>query len=415
MESNRHCNHINSQIENEILSWEDLSRTSTITRIGNQNRDTFFLCGERCFLLRRIFGQRLAHTKENEYLCSQINLEILHPYKWVLGRQFYRKNMDILSIISESLKDELATFNALFAKAFESEDKLLQTVCAHVHQRVGKQMRPVVVLLSARLCGGATNNTYEAAAAYEILHTGSLVHDDVVDNTMQRRGQESVNAIFNNQAAVLVGDYLLTKAMRFISNTRDLRLLDLLVRLGEEIARGELLQLQHAYSIPTEEEYYEIIRHKTASLFAVCAKSGALTATDDVESHERLEKFGELLGLCFQIKDDIFDYTPSAKIGKPVMNDIREGKVTLPLLHALQQASEEERNETMCLINSHNITDEVVGKVQALVERYDGIGYAVEQMNRLTQCAKEALEGFEDEVTKEMFIKLMEYVKDRKL
>lgn len=331
------------------------------------------------------------------------------------GTAVLSKNMDILSTISESLKDELATFNALFAKAFESEDKLLQAVCAHVHQRVGKQMRPVVVLLSARLCGGATNNTYESAAAYEILHTGSLVHDDVVDNTMQRRGQESVNAIFNNQAAVLVGDYLLTKAMRFISNTRDLRLLDLLVRLGEEIARGELLQLQHAYSIPTEEEYYEIIRHKTASLFAVCAKSGALTATDDVEKHERLEEFGELLGLCFQIKDDIFDYTPSAKIGKPVMNDIREGKVTLPLLHALQQASEEERNETMRIINSHNITDEVVGKVQALVERYDGIGYAVEQMNRLTQRAKEALKGFEDEETKEMFIKLMEYVKDRKL
>ncbi len=276
-------------------------------------------------------------------------------------------------------------------------------------------MRPIVVLLSARLCGGATHNTYEAAAAYEILHTGSLVHDDVVDNTMQRRGQESVNAIFNNQAAVLVGDYLLTKSMRFISNTRDLRLLDLLVRLGEEIARGELLQLQHAYSIPTEEEYYDIIRHKTASLFAVCAMSGAITASDDVEKHRKMEEFGELLGLCFQIKDDIFDYTPSAKIGKPTMNDIREGKVTLPLLHALEQATEAERSETMDLINSHDITDEAAAKVLSLVERYDGIGYANQQMDRLTQRAKEVLNGFEDQVTKEQFIQLMEYVKDRKL
>ncbi|MDO4190760.1 MAG: polyprenyl synthetase family protein [Bacteroidales bacterium] len=323
--------------------------------------------------------------------------------------------MDLLTKISDALKPELDTFNTTFSKAFETEDELLQKICSHIHQRIGKQMRPIVVLLAAKLCGKVTDNTYNTAASYEILHTGSLVHDDVVDNTMQRRGQNSVNAIFNNQAAVLVGDYLLTKSMHFIYNTGNLQLLGLLVKLSEELARGELLQLQHAYSIPTEEEYYNIIRHKTASLFAVCARSGALTATDNTEHHDRLERFGELLGLCFQIKDDIFDYTPSAKIGKPIMNDIREGKVTLPLLHALQQMSEQERNHTMSTISQGEITDETQTQILHIVEHYEGIAYATQRMEHFSQLAKEELTPFDNNEIKQLLFDLLDYVKDRKL
>lgn len=322
--------------------------------------------------------------------------------------------MDILAEIAEALHSELKAFNTLFERAFESDVPLLKAACEHVHQRVGKQMRPVVVMLAARMCGNINNNTLAAAAAYETLHTGSLVHDDVVDDTMQRRGQKSLNAVFNNQAAVLVGDFLLTKAMGFVAMTRDLRLLDLLVELSEEIASGELLQMQHAYSMPTEEEYFTIIRHKTASLFAICAKSGALTATDNTEWHEKMHRFGELLGLCFQIKDDIFDYTPTADIGKPVLNDIREGKVTLPLLHALQQVSEAEREHWLDVIKNNELDADTVAQIVALVEQHDGIGYAEQQMERLAAEARETIAPFANEETKRMMNELLEYVKNRK-
>ncbi len=284
--------------------------------------------------------------------------------------------MTQIDIIKSPILEELRAFNNIFETAFTASDPLLKSVMHHVKQRSGKQIRPILVILSAKLCGDVTPKTYQVAASFELLHTASLIHDDVVDNFYERRQQPSVNALFDNKTAVLVGDYLLTSSMDYMARTANFQLVNCLVQLGKEVTQGELLQLEKAYKKSTEEDYFEIIRKKTAMLFAVCTEGGAISANATIAQQQALHNFGEKLGICFQIKDDIFDYSPKAKIGKPTLNDIREGKITLPLIHALEQASEAERHKVSEILSTNEFNVDNLSFIHQLVTNYQGHKYA---------------------------------------
>lgn len=318
--------------------------------------------------------------------------------------------MNQVELIKAPITEELKQFEALFATAFNVSNDLLASVLTHLQQRKGKQIRPILVLLSAKLCGEINQNSLYVAAAFEMLHTASLIHDDVIDNTFERRRQPSVNALFNNKTAVLVGDYLLTTSMDFIARTENLKLTKCLVELGKEITVGELLQLQNAYKKTTETDYYAIIRKKTAILFALSMQGGAISTGGTDAQQKALRTFGENLGICFQIKDDIFDYTPNADIGKPIFNDIREGKKTLPLIYALNQASETERKTITEIINSGDLNDTNIILLHELVSRYKGIQYAEKKMEEFHQKAHSTLNDFADNDVKKALLATLDYV-----
>lgn len=316
----------------------------------------------------------------------------------------------MLNQIKMPIAHEFEAFNKTFDTAFNSsQDLLLKSMMEHVHKQVGKQIRPIFTLLAAKLCGKINENTLKVAAGYETLHTASLIHDDVVDNTMQRRGQPSTNAIFDNKASILAGDYLLSKAIQFISDTHSPELFAKMCTLGQTLAEGELLQLQHAYSIPTEEEYISIIQRKTAVLFTISAESAATTVGANDNQIAALHQFSDAMGICFQIKDDIFDYTPNAQIGKPTLNDIREGKITLPLLNALRQIPTTESNRILEKAKCNEFSDEYFYGIGSLVAKHHGIEYAECVIDRYINIAKESLNVFDDSPVREAMLKLLNF------
>lgn len=315
-----------------------------------------------------------------------------------------------LEAIKENIDKEFQEFTAIFNSAFSADEQLLRQVLEHIHLQKGKQVRPIFTILCAVLCAPANRLTYHVAAAYELLHTASLVHDDVVDNTMMRRGQPSVNAGFDNRTAVLVGDYLLSKAMKFIADTNSIELYNQLATLGMTLSRGELLQLEHAYSIPTESQYIDIIRKKTAVLFTVSAASAAISVGASDLERRSIETFAENLGICFQIKDDIFDYTPNAQIGKPTLNDIREGKITLPLLHVLETIPANDAASILEAVKQGNFTEDFFYNIGALVARNGGIEYAESRIEHYHAQALAALDTFSDSAAKKALSALFDYV-----
>ncbi|MBO8439923.1 MAG: polyprenyl synthetase family protein [bacterium] len=315
--------------------------------------------------------------------------------------------------IKHSIETELQEFNRIFDSAFTSQDRLLGSALAHLSHRKGKQIRPVIVLLAGMLCGEVNAKTYHAAASLEMLHTASLVHDDVVDNTFSRRRQPSLNAMFDNKTSVLVGDYMLTKAMGFMARTGDMRLIESLTRLCEEITRGEILQIQHAYALPTEEEYIEVIRKKTAVLFSTCGEIAAIAAGADSQQRDAVRIFCDCLGICFQIKDDIFDYTPKADIGKPTFNDIREGKITLPLLYSLRSTGEKEREEILSRISKASDDPTLPETMYELICRMGGMEYAHKRIEQYRTQAIAQLGIFPDCEAKEALVSTLDYVIDR--
>lgn len=318
-----------------------------------------------------------------------------------------------LNEIRKPIAAEWRKFETLFGSVFQSRDTLLQTALDHVAQRKGKQIRPTLTLLAAQAAGGINASTHLAAAAFEVLHTASLLHDDVVDCTDERRGRPSVNARFGNQTAILVGDYLLTKSMELMVQTESLNLVQCLVELGKETTRGELLQLQNAYQPAAEPVYYETIRRKTAALFANCALAGALSVGATPQQAEALRGFGENLGICFQIKDDIFDYTPQAHIGKPTLNDIREGKFTLPLIHAMQRAPEAEAKRIVEMTKNADEMAENSIFIHQFAEQYGGIGYAHGKMEGFRQKSLDCLAVFADSDTKQSLRRLLDFALER--
>ncbi len=290
--------------------------------------------------------------------------------------------MDTLSLIKQPIETELVDFIDLFNHALNHEDGLLQVVLNHIKQRAGKRMRPILILLMAKNFGKVSRVTQHAAVGLELLHTASLVHDDVVDEAAERRGQASVNADYDNKVAVLVGDYVLSTALLHVSYTHSEMIVRRLAELGRTLSDGEILQLANIQNKEvTEEVYYKIIERKTAALFETCAAIGAESAGATEEQVEAARLFGKNLGIVFQIRDDIFDYYDSeVEIGKPTGNDFAEGKLTLPIIYALNATQDEDMMRLVHKVKAHNVTHEEVETLVRFAKKNGGIEYAERRM-----------------------------------
>jgi octaprenyl-diphosphate synthase len=284
--------------------------------------------------------------------------------------------MDSISLIRTPIEAELEAFKKLFDSSLSSSNALLDSVVSHIRQRNGKMMRPILVLLVARLYDAVRPSTLHAAVSLELLHTASLVHDDVVDESTERRGQLSVNAIFNNKVAVLTGDYLLATSLVHAEQTKSHLIIRLVSLLGQDLADGELLQLSnvsnHSFS---ESVYFDVIRKKTAALFAACTKAAALSVDANEGEAEFARLLGEYIGICFQIKDDIFDYFNSKEIGKPTGNDMLEGKLTLPALYVLNNTKDDTAREIAIKVKDGTATPDEIARLIAFIKENGGIEY----------------------------------------
>ncbi|WP_321335230.1 polyprenyl synthetase family protein [uncultured Bacteroides sp.] len=300
--------------------------------------------------------------------------------------------MDGLSLIKFPITDELVDFKNLFDHSLSSSDPLLNNVIDHLRQRNGKMMRPILVLLVAKLHGNIQPITLHAAVSLELLHTASLVHDDVVDESTERRGQLSVNALFNNKVAVLTGDYLLATCLVQAGKTLNHEIIEVISRLGQDLSEGELLQLSNVSNPEfSEKVYFDVIRKKTAALFAACTKAAALSVGAGVERTERSRLLGEYIGICFQIKDDIFDYSDSKEIGKPTGNDMLEGKLTLPVLAALNKTNDEQARKIAIKVKNGTANTAEIADLVEFTKSHGGIEYATEVMLTYRQMGLELL------------------------
>ena len=322
--------------------------------------------------------------------------------------------MDSISLIRTPIEAELEAFKKLFDSSLSSSNALLDSVVSHIRQRNGKMMRPILVLLVARLYDAVRPSTLHAAVSLELLHTASLVHDDVVDESTERRGQLSVNAIFNNKVAVLTGDYLLATALVEVGMTRNYAIIDLVSNLGQDLAEGELLQLSNVSNPEySEEVYFDVIRKKTAVLFAACMKAGALSVGVDDEKAEYARLFGEYIGLCFQIKDDIFDYYENKEIGKPTGNDMLEGKLTLPALYVLNSTQDKPAQEIAVKVKNGTATADEIARLIEFTKEHGGIEYATKVMVDFKEKALSLLAAMEDTDVKRALISYLDYVIER--
>ena len=298
--------------------------------------------------------------------------------------------------------------------SLQSSNSLLSEVLSYIKQRNGKMMRPILALLIAKLFGEINDSTLHAALSLELLHTASLVHDDVVDESTERRGQLSVNAIFNNKVAVLTGDYLLATALVEVGMTRNYAIIDLVSNLGQDLAEGELLQLSNVSNPEySEEVYFDVIRKKTAVLFAACMKAGALSVGVDDEKAEYARLFGEYIGLCFQIKDDIFDYYENKEIGKPTGNDMLEGKLTLPALYVLNSTQDKPAQEIAVKVKNGTATADEIARLIEFTKEHGGIEYATKVMVDFKEKALSLLAAMEDTDVKRALISYLDYVIER--
>ena len=315
--------------------------------------------------------------------------------------------------ILRPIEGEFATFKKMQDDLAVNPNPLLREIILHVNKQRGKQMRPMMVLLCAKLWGEVTDTTYSAALALEMLHTGSLVHDDVVDESMQRRGQASVNAIYNNKLAVLVGDYLLSMALAFTGRCENPRITRLVGALGQTLADGEIFQMFHSHEkLVSEEVYLEIIRKKTASLFATCAEIGALSVGAAEEDVARARQIGEFIGICFQIRDDIFDYYTS-DVGKPTGNDMREGKLTLPIIYAVRTHGDDHTRSMIDRLKEGELAEEEIAELIDFAKQHGGIAYAEQVMQDYRQRAIALLPEEGDEEVKEAIVAYMDAVINR--
>ena len=291
---------------------------------------------------------------------------------------------------------------------------MLDRIMRYVVKRKGKQLRPMFVFLSAKLCGEITETTYRAASLVELLHTATLVHDDVVDDSLERRGFFSVYALWKNKISVLVGDYLLAKGLLLSLDNKDYRVLHIVSDAVRKMSEGELLQIEKSRSLNLDEQvYFDIIRTKTASLLASACAAGAWSTSQDDVVTEKMQSFGEKIGMAFQIKDDLFDYF-SDNVGKPTGNDIKEKKLTLPLIYTLNKVDKSTRRNLIYIIKNQNKKSDKVKQVIAKVIETGGIEYAVEKMNNYKQEAMAILDTFPDNTSKKGLQDLVSFVTDRK-
>jgi octaprenyl-diphosphate synthase len=319
-----------------------------------------------------------------------------------------------LDDIKKPIAKELETFEGRFRESMRSKAPLLDRITHYIVTRKGKQMRPMFVFLSAKLCGEVNEATYVAASLVEILHTATLVHDDVVDDSYLRRGFFSVNALWKNKIAVLVGDYLLSKGLLISVENKQYQLLEILSNTIREMSEGELLQLEKARRMDIKENiYFEIIRQKTASLIASACACGAVTTTNNEELVQRVKTMGEKIGIAFQIKDDLFDYE-EAEVGKPRGIDIKERKMTLPLIHTLHKVSPSDKKKIINIIKNENQNAEKVKWVIDTVRANGGMNYAITRMNEYKNEALQMLNTFPDSEAKISVAQLIEFTIQRK-
>lgn len=312
--------------------------------------------------------------------------------------------------IEEPVAAEFARFNEEFESSLRSETKRLQAAIEQILRSTGKHVRPLLVLLSAKTCGSVTDCTINSAVFLELLHTATLIHDDVVDETRERRGVPSLNAIFDNRVAVLTGDYILSTALIRSIQTGDLRIIGIISNLGRDLSEGEIKQMETAdESILDESCYLQVIYKKTATLLSACTAIGAISAGADKQAIEAMKKFGENIGYAFQIRDDIFDYYKESNIGKPTGNDIREGKVTLPLLYALKQESVK-AGMMLEIVLTKDFTDEHIDQLILFAKEQGGIEYAKKRMTDFRNEAVRALDIFPDSPSRRALIDLADYI-----
>lgn len=324
---------------------------------------------------------------------------------------------DYLSIIKEPISSELADFIALFNQSLSHTDGMLSQVLDHIRQRAGKRMRPMLILLMAKNFGQITSATQHAAVGLELLHTASLVHDDVVDESAERRGQASVNKVFDNKVAVLVGDYILSTALLQVSFTHSEEIVRYLAELGRTLSNGEILQLSNIQNQEISENvYYQVIKQKTAALFEACAALGALSAGADEANIESARRFGQNLGIIFQIRDDIFDYYDLGEIGKPTGNDMVEGKLTLPVIYALKSTQDEDMMALARKVKNGSVTAEEIARLVAFTKAHGGIEYADRRMWDFHAEAMLFLDTeVNDEAVRRSLKAYLDYVIERKL
>ncbi len=323
--------------------------------------------------------------------------------------------MSVTKEIKNLLKNEFKEFDQVFKWAMNTDVALLDIILKYLHKQKGKQMRPMFVMLTAHIYGGIQPATYRAASLIELLHTATLVHDDVVDDANERRGLFSLNALWKNKVSVLAGDFLLSKGLILSLEHGDYDLLKIVSNATKEMSEGELLQIEKARRLDiTEEVYFEIIRKKTASLIASCCAVGAASVKASEEEVEKMRLFGEKVGLAFQIKDDIFDFKKSGDIGKPKGIDIKEQKLTLPLIYMLQNMGRAERRRVINIIKRHHNNPQKVEEVIHLVNNSGGIAYAEDKMNKLVGEAMELLEGFPNSAYLKSLKNLVNYSTTRK-
>lgn len=322
--------------------------------------------------------------------------------------------MDKLDCIKLPVERELQTLQTMMDCSLETSIPILKSVLQHITRQKGKMMRPLLILLAAKEFGKISDETYHAGIALEIMHTASLVHDDVVDESGERRGQPSVNALYDNRVAVLAGDYLYTKVLAHSILSHRMKVVDAIAQLGQDLVNGEMLQLSNTGTQELSEgTYFEVIRKKTATLFATCAKLGALTAGASEAEVERFRLFGEKVGMCFQIKDDIFDYFHDETVGKPTGNDMAEGKLTLPVLYALRHTQEEEILALVPKVKNMTATPEEMARLTEFAKANGGIEYAEEVMGHYKEEALLLLSELQNEAVRRSLVAYVEYVIER--
>ena len=306
-------------------------------------------------------------------------------------------------------------YKQVFDSYLVHSNPILQKVLETIGRRKGKMMRPMLTLLAARLVGGEANeNSIYTAATFEFFHTASLVHDDVVDESEERRGQESVNSAYGNQVAVLTGDFILANALLCAAKTGSTKLIEIVSKAAQDLADGELLQLNNLQNQTIGEEvYFDIIKNKTAALFAACAEAGAMSVSSDEMDILLMKEFGECVGICFQIRDDIFDYNKDAQIGKPTGNDMKEGKLTLPVIHALLKTGDEQMLDLARKVKSRNVSQEEINILVDFTKENGGIDYAETVMGNYAKKAKGLLTSFPDSDVKQALNMYVDYVIDR--
>lgn len=323
--------------------------------------------------------------------------------------------MATLDKIKAPIKEEMQKFEPFFNNQLKSKIPLLSIITNYVLRRKGKQMRPMLVFLSSKLNGETNETSYVAASLIEILHTATLIHDDVVDETYQRRGFFSINALWKSKVAVLVGDFFLSRGLLTALEYDQFEMLKVTSEAIKEMSEGELLQIEKSRKLDiTEEVYFDIIRKKTATLIGACAAIGCLAANKDQEKISLMKQFGETLGIAFQIRDDLFDYEKTSLIGKPTGNDIKEKKMTLPLIHVLNSCSKSDKRKIINTVKRHHKNDKKVTEVIDFVKENGGIEYAYEKMMQYKNDALQLLEQYPDSEAKESLIELVNYTIQRK-